>query len=89
MVEVDVNLNSGVDGEVYLRYLDPDNWYRVLLHDTGRGFLEKSLHGSISRVATFAYTTGTWRSVKIKASGSALTVWVDSGSGYLSSKNVT
>ena len=54
MVEVEVNVNSGGDGKVYFRYLDPDNRYRAVIDNAGRGYLEKSLCGSISRIRTSA-----------------------------------
>ncbi len=46
MAEVDINLNSGADGAIYFRYLDPDNWYCVVIDNAGRGYLEKSLCGN-------------------------------------------
>ena len=35
MAQVDINLNSGADGAIYFRYLDPDNWYRAVIKTTG------------------------------------------------------
>ena len=46
MAQVDINLNSGTDGSIYFRYLDPDNWYRAVILSSGTVKLEKMLWGT-------------------------------------------
>ena len=52
MAQVDINLNSGTDGSIYFRYLDPDNWYRALIRANGAVKLEKMLWGKKSTLST-------------------------------------
>lgn len=65
MAEVDINLNSGTDGAIYFRYLDPDNWYRALIRANGAVKLEKMLWGKKTTLGSGTYTASTWTLVKI------------------------
>jgi hypothetical protein len=82
IAQVDIALNSGLDGALYVRYLDPDNWYRVRCEFPAGAFnptakLEKMLHGELSVLASATYTNDTWATVKIALSGSTITVDVE------------
>ncbi len=57
IAQVDIALNSGLEGSLYVRYLDPDNWYRVRCFFASGDInptatLEKMLHGELTEPAS-------------------------------------
>ena len=60
-----------------VRYADTNNAYSVLLNGSGSVKLYKWVRGKRSTVATGSYTVATPNALKVKLSGTGITVWVD------------
>ncbi|MCC7292442.1 MAG: hypothetical protein IT449_10330 [Phycisphaerales bacterium] len=77
VAQADINLNSGALAHLIVRYLDPDNWMAAEIRSNGSVKLVKCLDGRETNVASNTYTTAATVTVRIKASGSTYTIWVD------------
>ena len=77
VAEADIDLNSGALAQVQIRYTDPDNWMAAEIRANGSVKLVKCLDGRETNVASNTYTTAATVNVRIKASGTTYTIWVD------------
>ncbi|MCC7290423.1 MAG: hypothetical protein IT449_00005, partial [Phycisphaerales bacterium] len=77
VAQADINLNSGAMAHLIVRYLDPDNWMAAEIRSNGSVKLIKCLDGRETNVASHTYTTAATVNVRIKASGTTYTIWVD------------
>lgn len=79
MVQVDADFNSGSNADIFVRYSDPNNAYRVRL-SSGQFFNTVYLHkvdrGRRTSLASSTYT-GSSVAVKIKVNGISIKVWID------------
>jgi len=71
MVQADVKLNSGANADLWVRYADPDNGYRVRLDSGGTAYLTVFSVGKATQLATGSFTVASPMAVKIKFSGAA------------------
>ena len=79
IVQVDVNLNSGTEADIWVRRQDANNGYVVNLDSSGNVTLYDVTNGNRSSVAGDTYTTDTSVAVKIKVGGvsaGAIKPWV-------------
>jgi len=76
MVQVDVELNSGAFADVYFRYIDVNNTYRVRIDENGDVELGKFVDGDYTSLDTDTYTTASSVAVKAKCDGTTLEAWV-------------
>ncbi|MCC7292345.1 MAG: hypothetical protein IT449_09830 [Phycisphaerales bacterium] len=60
-----------------VRYTDPDNWMAAEIRSNGSVKLIKCLDGRETNVASNTYTTAATVTVRVKASGTTYTIWVD------------
>jgi len=77
MVQVDMAMNSGRDASVWVRYVDTNNGYQVLMKSTGDIYLLRWINGKYESAATGTYTTASSVAVKVKVDGTSIEVWVD------------
>jgi len=73
MLQVSADLNTGSTADIWIRYKDINNGYRVRLTSGGNVYLHKLVDGSFTQLGSNTYTTGGSVSVKVK-------VYDDSGS---------
>ena len=76
MVQADVKLNSGTDADLWVRYTDSNNGYRIRLDGTNIA-LHSVQNGKYTSVGSTAYTTAASVAVKIKLGGTSIKAWVD------------
>ncbi|MHC5112196.1 MAG: RHS repeat-associated core domain-containing protein [Planctomycetota bacterium] len=78
MVEVDADLNSGNDADIYMRYTDANNAYRIRLESGSPNniYLHSLLVGKVSTVASSTFT-GSSVAVKIKVNSTTIKAWID------------
>jgi len=88
MVQTDVKLNSGSDAEIFVRYQDAHNAYRVRLDSDGNLDLDKVVNGYYTSINSTTYTTGACRTVTVNLSGTSIKVWVN-GCGKAPSLKIT
>lgn len=60
-----------------VRYLDPDNWMAAEIRSNGSVKLIKCLDGRETNVASDTYTPAGTVTVRIRASGTTYTIWID------------
>ena len=77
IAQAGINLNSGVTGQLIVRYQDPDNYMSAEIRSNGTVKLLKVLDGKEITVASNSYTTAATVTVRIKCSGTTYVVWVD------------
>ena len=69
---------SGWSAGLAFRYRDPENYYR-LRFSSGGVALDSVIHGTVTTIASFSstYSTGTWYTLQVSASGSNITCKVN------------
>jgi len=80
IAQVSYTRNSGRDGALYVRYLDGDNWYRLLLDYNGgtpKARVQLMLKGKLSTLESVSYTDAASVALKVKVAGSSIKSWVD------------
>ena len=69
IAEAEIDLNSGQDASLYVRYLDPDNWYRIVVKSDGIR-LDKMFQGELRTVPSKGpFTYVQWGKGKVVCSG--------------------
>jgi len=81
LIQAMADLNSGATADIWARYTDPNNAYRVRLTSTGIA-LSKSVKGFSSTIASGSFLPSGAQAVKIKLSGTSIKVWVG-GTQYI------
>ena len=76
MVQASVELNSGAFADVYFRYVDVNNTYRVRIDEDGNVELGKFVDGDYTSLDTDTYTPVSSVAVKVKCDGTTLEAWV-------------
>ena len=76
MVQADVKMNSGTDADLWVRYTDSNNGYKITLTSGGGISLSSYDRGQASAVASNTYTPASPVAVKVKLSATSIQVWV-------------
>jgi len=77
MVQADVKMNSGTDADLWVRYTDSNNGYKITLTSGGGISLSSYDRGQGSATFSTGYTPAASVAVKIKVSGNSIQAWVD------------
>jgi len=80
MIQADVALNGGSYADIWVRFIDINNGYRVRLTSGGSITLDKMVNGDFTLLQNDTYTTGSTVAVKVKiyldGSDERFKVWV-------------
>ena len=74
---MDVDLNSGEDADLRVRYVDANNGYKLRLESGGDIELFKVHKGQTTSLDSDTYTTAASVTVKVKLDGTTIQAWVD------------
>ena len=77
MLQADVKMNSGTDADLWVRYNNTNNGYRITLTSAGGIGLSSYDRGQGTAGFSAGYTPAASVAVKIKVSGTSIKVWVD------------